>query len=929
MRARTAGYAGKNRGGVYRTVIRNLAAFLAAAALLCGQEGPNDDAIRKLIQDGRFAEAEPLARSALADAEARSGPHSKAVAAELSFLLELAVSSSRIKDPQDQAQTDRALALTEELYGPTSLEMARTLRLAGEMAWHNQDNAPAREFYQRALHIHETLPESGDTLFEHAEAWNDMAVWLATAFDYPGAKVDYERALPLYEKALGHESRAVARCLTNLAVTLNWLGDQAGAKARYQEALRIYEKTVGPNHFRVAVCLNNLAFLLMKTGQPAEAAELLRRALGIYEATFGETHQRTAVPLSNLADALTASGKYDSAVPYYERAGRIYGTLFGPLSPDVAANKSQRAVNLALAGKTSQAAELAAAAEEISRAYFLIAIRTMPEREALLHESAKASGRATSGLNTLLSLAAAGAPGGPALNALIRWRALVFDEIAARHRAAESGDPEVTRLAAGLASASEELAHLVVGGPKSMTASQYQTALDRAREAKYQAERLLAEKSLPFRREFDSRQIGLSEVAAAIPEDAALISFVRYPRTPFRIGAPAENPAAQFVFDYLALVLRSGQSQPAVVDLGNAAAVDALVAEVRRRIAEEARDPGRSPRQSEDSYRRTATRLRLTIWDPLEPYWRGAKRLFIVPDGALHTVNFAALPVGPGYQVESGPLIHYLLAERDIAAATPPVTGSGMLMVANPAFDGRPALTSNVGRLRGEMAACGAYRNLHFDSLPGTAREAWSVSDIWRESGGAESSLVGARALKSSFLEQAAGKRVLHLATHGFFLDACAQATGPTVPRSGAAVDNPLLLSGLALVGANESKRPDEGILTAEEIVSLNLDGLDWAVLSACDTGLGAIQAGEGVFGLRRAFQLAGARTVIMSLWQVDDTSTRLWMENLYRTRFLRGAATSEAVRSATLAVLAHRRAEHLSTHPLYWAGFLAVGEWR
>ena len=109
----------------------------------------------------------------------------------------------------------------------------------------------------------------------------------------------------------------------------------------------------------------------------------------------------------------------------------------------------------------------------------------------------------------------------------------------------------------------------------------------------------------------------------------------------------------------------------------------------------------------------------------------------------------------------------------------------------------------------------------------------------------------------------------------------------------------------------------------------MSLEGLDWVVLSACDTALGEIQAGEGVFGLRRAFQLAGARTVIMSLWQVDDNNTRLWMEELYRARFLRGAATSEAVRTATLSVLAHRRAAHLGTHPLYWAGFLAAGEWR
>jgi CHAT domain-containing protein len=152
---------------------------------------------------------------------------------------------------------------------------------------------------------------------------------------------------------------------------------------------------------------------------------------------------------------------------------------------------------------------------------------------------------------------------------------------------------------------------------------------------------------------------------------------------------------------------------------------------------------------------------------------------------------------------------------------------------------------------------------------------------------------------------------------------------GGTPANAARALDNPLLLSGLALAGANESKQPGDGILTAEEIASLHLDGLEWVVLSACDTALGEIHAGEGVFGLRRAFQLAGARTVIMSLWQVDDSTTRLWMEELYRARFLRGATTSDAIRAATLSVLASRRAAHLGTHPLYWAGFLAVGEWR
>jgi CHAT domain-containing protein len=111
-------------------------------------------------------------------------------------------------------------------------------------------------------------------------------------------------------------------------------------------------------------------------------------------------------------------------------------------------------------------------------------------------------------------------------------------------------------------------------------------------------------------------------------------------------------------------------------------------------------------------------------------------------------------------------------------------------------------------------------------------------------------------------------------------------------------------------------------------VASLNLNGVEWAVLSACDTGLGEIRAGEGVFGLRRAFQVAGARTVIMSLWSVDDLATRAWMRALYEAHFRRGLSTADAVHQASVTVLRDRRAKGQSTLPLYWAAFVAAGDW-
>jgi CHAT domain-containing protein len=142
-----------------------------------------------------------------------------------------------------------------------------------------------------------------------------------------------------------------------------------------------------------------------------------------------------------------------------------------------------------------------------------------------------------------------------------------------------------------------------------------------------------------------------------------------------------------------------------------------------------------------------------------------------------------------------------------------------------------------------------------------------------------------------------------------------------------------LLLSGLALAGANRraDAGPDDedGILTAEEVTALNLEGVEWAVLSACDTGLGQVKAGEGVFGLRRAFQVAGVRTVIMSLWSVDDEAARLWMRTLYERRLQKHLSTADAMHEAGLSVLRDRRSRGQSTHPFYWAGFVAAGDWR
>ena len=194
--------------------------------------------------------------------------------------------------------------------------------------------------------------------------------------------------------------------------------------------------------------------------------------------------------------------------------------------------------------------------------------------------------------------------------------------------------------------------------------------------------------------------------------------------------------------------------------------------------------------------------------------------------------------------------------------------------------------------------------------------EVQDIAAQWQaaNASGTTEELLGANATRESFLREAVRGRVLHVATHAFLLS---QSCGD---------GNPLLQSGLVFAGANSSR--ESSILTAQQIASMDLSGVSWAVLSACNTGAGEVHDGEGVLGLQRAFRVAGARSVIMTLWPVDDDMSRRYMHELYSQRFGHGATTANSIWSASQNLLASRRAAGLSTHPWYWAGFVGSGAW-
>jgi CHAT domain-containing protein len=671
------------------------------------------------------------------------------------------------------------------------------------------------------------------------------------------------------------------------------MGDTQRSKALLERALSICDRVFGPESFRAADMIAGLAVLEANMGHLPVSSSLLEKAIQIRR-----IHQGSHIQLAN--------------------------------------NLWEMSSLLIRLGDTARSFDAALEAETISRRNLELTLRVLPERQALINASTRVLG-----LDRALGLVAADAPVSRALamDALIRARALVFDEMAARHRLLSysrdsAGAPDIARLTQDLVSARESLSRLVVTGK-----AKAETLADASRE-KERLESALAEKSTAFRQELASRRAGLAEVAGSLGSDSALVSFASYRRSDVEhepSGKTATPGDAQPY--YLAFVLRGGTEEPKAVSLGSAQQLDALVAALRKQVSDEAMAPGQSPKRSEAAYRAAGEALRRRIWDPLVPFIGSAHRVFIVPDGTLHLINFAALPVGGAeYLIQNGPLIHYLSAERDLLPVLAPAEGRGLLALGDPDFDSGEILKSGNARVyRGNRSSCGTFQSMQFEPLPGSSSEIDQIASFWKRDGrfGEVRELRRKGATEAAFKLRAQGMRVLHLATHGFFLGDCPSAVAN---RVGDRIDsirgeNPLLLSGLAMGGANrrnDSRPPDEdGILTAEEIAAMDLSGVEWAVLSACETGLGKIEAGEGVFGLRRAFQVAGAHTVIMSLWPVEDHITRRWMTALYRQRFVRHLSTAESVRAASVEVFQYLRANHLSTHPFYWAGFIAAGDWK
>ncbi len=869
----------------------------------------------------------------------------------------------------------RALDLQEQLHGIRSIYTVTTRSNLASLLTSASEYAEARDLLDLQIEIITSAGREGEELARVYAFLGDVNEMIG----------DYEEALRLQMRALeireaSHAPDHPMLILNRLKVgaVLGVLGHLDESYETITQAREDWHRHRGPDDPYTTNFDRDLGKTLKGMGRLSEAHAALNRAVEGSDRISGKDAPKTIEILVMLASLMMQEGDHAAAREALTHAAEAYGRSLGPGHPGVATCGDLLAQACFLDGDYPEAFVQALAAERIITQHTRLASRSLPERQALLN----ARSRGTP-LDLALSLADA-VPLPDALpqlwDALIRSRSVVLDEMAGRNRR-PSGDPEAEALWDDYQAASGKLANLFLRDPGGSDPERHRQMIDDARRAMEEAQRKLPGSEEGREWLVRSEEIGWTDVREALPSGAALLSYVLHRQYDFAATGTAVEiegfSIAGTTLRYRAFVLTPGSGEPVTLDLGDAGEVDALIAEWQREASLGALFADRNPAEAILAYNSASGELRERIWDPAASLLEGASRVFVVPDAQIHLVNLASLPLADGrYLIESEAAIHYLTAERDLARPPASRGRDGVLVLGSPDFEstGDPAPTSGytAGEWTDEPLFASAFRSaplecdylagLRFAPLPAALEEAREVAGLWEsglfsqvheslpEAAPQVLLLTGSAASEEAFKRLAPGAGVIHVATHGYFLHShCPSGfTGtrgigllipesmegqPPDPAPVSAAVNPLLLSGLALAGANqrEAAPPDgeDGILTAQEIAALDLSGVRWAVLSACDTGTGQVMNGEGVFGLRRAFEIAGAGTLVTSMWSVRDEAARVWMNAFYTAAIEDEASASEASRAASLAALNAGRERGEIPHPSDWAAFIVSGDWR
>ncbi|MBX7221399.1 MAG: tetratricopeptide repeat protein [Blastocatellia bacterium] len=862
---------------------------------------PNLNSLAAHYRDrGNFALAEPLYLRALAIREKVLGPENPDVATPLTNLSVLYRDKGELA--KAEIMGERAVAVREKALGPNQPVLATLLMNLSSVYRAKGDYTKGELVLERALAILEKTsgpdhPDTGTTL-------TNLGNLLKEQGDVEKAIPFYQRALSIFEKRLGPHHYKVGQVLNGLASAYRAKGDFAQAEPLLLRALEVGEKALGPNHPQVAFSLNSLGLFYLAKGDAAKAASFILKAKAINEKIFGLIHQDLATMLFNLGNCRFTQQDYQQAEPLFLESLKIREQVLGPNHHAVADSLSFLAATHQAMGQVEQALEDRIRSNEISEMDLNRNLVSGSERQKSLYLNQTALFT-----DDTISLHLQGAPHNikaaqAALTVILRRKGRALDamtNVLATLRG--RNDAETKKLLDEYENVGKQISVQVLKGPGNLNPAEHQAAIQELQKRKEQLEREISRRSLEFQTK--TTPITLEGVQALVPTGAALVEYATYrpvdPKTR-KLGEP--RYAA-----YLLLKPQGSQAGIQWVDLGPAQEINQLASLFRQALRNRIDAPA--------GLQGLGRKLDQLVLEPVRKLAGSRRHLLIAPDGELNLVPFAALVDEKNRFAVERFTFTYLTSGRDLLRLQAQIpTTQPPLIVADPDYG------------EGQGPKLGGIQMKPLARLDETQKEAAAILALFPQARVVEQ--------KDATKEALAGKespKVLHIATHGYFFEdtrpsLAAEAGQRVLVREDSTsvnlaqtrLENPLLRSYLFFANSN---RDSGGIMSALEMAETNLWGTKLVVLSACDTGLGEVKNGEGVYGLRRALVLAGSEAQLMSLWPVSDTGTRELMTEFY-SRVKAGAGLSEALRTVQLKMLKNPK----RSHPFFWASFIQSGQW-
>lgn len=793
---------------------------------------------RALIGDGKFAEAEPLLRDAAArfardPAQARAlGLARREHARALGFV-------NRI----DEAEALQLLAL-QTLEAAAGADDPETLTAGMHLASIYAYTGRPELAEPRLRRVVNAQTAAGIKSPESVEALAGLGGALRDLGQHAEAEQLQRRALALAEELTGPDSPAVAAVLNQLAATLRHQGRHADALPFAERSLRLREQAFPPLHPNVILQRGNHAVLLGEVGRFDEAEAMLRPLMAHAAATHGRDSAYYAYYPRTFARLYHQAGRDEDARAAAEEARGIFERALAAgrreFDTDAATELPRTLailgrIHVAL-GRTDDAREIVRAARPGLLAEFrrTLSYTSETQRLAFLRTSPALDLAATIGDAEALA------------EDSVRLRGIVFDSLVEDVALARaSQDPAVAALAARHRRAMRAPPATAPDAAAGQLAEldEIERELARHGQAAGQARRALA--------------LGAADVRRALQPDEALVEFIRY-----RHHLPHSGSEPRY-----GALLVTAAAPPRWVPLGAAREIEATVARYQQLM----RDGGEAA---------WLEQLHAAVAAPvLAALPPGIAKLRVSPDGALHGLSFAALCDAAGVFVGAQRDVSYVGSGRDLLPGKPARWTREFAIVAAPEFGTETAVAAGGG---GASDRQELVRGLTLRRLPGAAREAELIGQLAAGPDRTIRRFTGADATEAQ-LESLHSPRWLHLATHGFFLpDLATDARRSPMQRAGLALAH----AKATLAAWSDGREPDpahDGILTAAEACGLDLAETELVVLSACDSGAGLASAGEGVLGLKRGFARAGARHLLLALWEVPDDSTPAIMADFYR----------------------------------------------